>query len=47
MDSECAVVLTEKLTEDGDEIGFYETAERTEGKGEGDTGSMSSFERLD
>ena len=46
MDSECAVVLTEKLADNGKEISLQETAERREAKGEG-AGAIGSLEGLD
>lgn len=46
MDSEGAVVLPEKLADNGKEISLQETAERREAKGEG-AGAMGSLEGLD
>lgn len=46
MDGECAVVLAEKLADDGEEVGFQETAERREAKGDG-AGAVGSLEGLD
>lgn len=46
MDSEGAVFLPEKLADNGEEVGFQETAEWREAKGDG-AGAMGSLEGLD